>query len=204
MLHLLSLLLVHLFLPTLLSTTEASLLAPTNLTLHTPHPHIPHSAGLQFPPRKAPKLPWNEYFCRNSGISANINLTFTFWSPLSRGSARIAIAGTKRILRERIAAGHGDRSLPGIPTYVISYQYRTRIAVTIRHVQSWGIQYALFNAKQALQALELLEYCGVEREIYEEMWACVFEDGRLIGYIWMELLLVSEGGNGIGDLRQVQ
>lgn len=34
-------------------------------------------------------------------------------------------------------------------------------------------------------AVDLLGYCGIAQEHFEEMWANVFAEGKQVGYIWM-------------------
>ncbi|KAL8802264.1 MAG: hypothetical protein Q9182_003916 [Xanthomendoza sp. 2 TL-2023] len=137
-------------------------------------------------PRHAPPEPWNQHVCINHPHRSNVRLTFTFGTPLPTASIEHAIQASKDSARYLIDMTHDDVN-PQIPSpqYWMADENYVRVTA-IRFKRRFSLQPQSFTLAQALEAVALIEMCGVDRGHPREMWAYVFVEGNQIGYITME------------------
>lgn len=112
-------------------------------------------------------------------------LTFSWGAPLPRAGLSICLRDTQQSLRAAIDDdGMADEPIP-LSNMNIALESKTEISIYLRSYK------VLFRSQvvtfaQTLKAVDLLEFCGLYRGNYEEMWTYVFAGRRQIGYLTLE------------------
>ncbi|KAL8743646.1 MAG: hypothetical protein Q9184_008088 [Pyrenodesmia sp. 2 TL-2023] len=164
----------------------AALTGPITSTKSSP------SALTVFPPNRPPPEPWNEHLCRNPSLSPHVHLTFSFGTTISRTALLALIFATKRTLRNIINDGHGARPLlPYVGNLVVPYLGLVFVARPHKD--------ARFTYQEISAAVDLVQWCIVDRGKREEIWAYVFVRGERVGEVSVQM-----GGwpDGEGSARE--
>ncbi|KAL8861615.1 MAG: hypothetical protein Q9178_002140 [Gyalolechia marmorata] len=147
--------------------------------------------------------PWDEYLCQNGRYRyPDFYLTFSEGAPRSGGAIHDVLEESMKILNIMIELGYGDKNIP-VPRYDITTLWDKMMSLEIRRHHRFGIRYSDFTITQALAAVELLQWCGVRKGRYTEMWAYVFAGGKHIGFVFYERIDVYQGRNGRNETAEV-
>lgn len=131
-----------------------------------------------------------QHACRDLGIYPDLSLTFTLGTTLSHAGMIIAINHGRRLIQEHIAEGEGD--LPAVSRPHQEYpivDHRTGLIIVVRPVRKLiGQEEFTFNQLDA--ALYLLLQCVLQRGYRDEIWAYVFWQEKVVGYIILRRSLI--------------
>ncbi|KAL8923254.1 MAG: hypothetical protein Q9172_003196 [Xanthocarpia lactea] len=154
-------------------------------------------------PPRAPKRPWDEYLCQNGRYRyPDFYLTYSEGAPRSGGAIHDVLEDAVRTLNLLIEEGDGDKNIP-VPHYDITNIWETRMSLELWRRHRFGIRHTGFTVNQALAAVELMQWCGVMKGHYSEMWAYVFAGGKQIGYVFYHRVDVYQGRDGRNETAEL-
>ncbi|KAL8941351.1 MAG: hypothetical protein Q9216_002290 [Gyalolechia sp. 2 TL-2023] len=135
-------------------------------------------------PENAPPFPWNENECRHPRFP-DFYLTFTWGRPLPRDVIYAITQEAQAFVREVISQRMGNKPVPSPDGFSLAWSREENVELTVRPHKKYMFSKNRFSVFQASDAEQLIEYCGLQSQVYREMWAFVFRGPQQIGYIWL-------------------
>ncbi|KAI4169498.1 MAG: hypothetical protein LQ343_005638 [Gyalolechia ehrenbergii] len=167
----------------ILSTLLSQLLAPPILGLALTPQEPPVDAKPIWPP-EAPPFPWAEQECRHPRFP-NFYLTFTWGQPLPRDAIYATTQDAEDSVRQFIRDRMGSKPVPSPRGIDLGWNVKDNIVITVRPYKKYMFSKNRFSFFRASDAEQLIGYCGLDSQVYKEMWAFVFHGPQQIGYIWL-------------------
>ncbi|KAL8712371.1 MAG: hypothetical protein Q9225_006956 [Loekoesia sp. 1 TL-2023] len=144
----------------------------------------PQPGTLTADPRFAPPEPWDEEVCIRPSIPF-IHLTLSRGRRLPRGLIWKAIDEAENRVQTFISAGQGDWQIPADDWDLSEGMEKIDFVVKLYRAPG-ALRHERLTSRQTWQALQLLQFCGVARGRYEEVYAYLFLDGKKVASIWIE------------------
>ncbi|KAL8683677.1 MAG: hypothetical protein Q9224_006663, partial [Gallowayella concinna] len=144
-------------------------------------PPTPNNDGISLPgaspilPDHAPPQPWNQHACRNPELHPGLpemHLTFSLGGEIPGDGAMLSFQEAKEDAQMLVSLGYGHRQVES-PEYDMAADLSDNLYIKARRFQR-RIFKESFTIRQAVQAVELLEYCWRWQQHRNEMWAYVF------------------------------